>query len=51
MEDEVLSFYLYSVGPTMLTDLEQDGELDVIRTRPCEAQFRRLFPIIPLIAH
>src|ERR1700692_1308749 len=42
-------FLLYSLSPAMLTNLELDGELDVIHERPCEARFQRLFPIILLV--
>jgi hypothetical protein len=35
----------------MLTNLKLDGELDVIHTCPCEARFRRRFPIIRLVPH
>ena len=35
----------------MLTNLELDGELDVIYACPCETSFRRLFPIVLLVPH
>jgi hypothetical protein len=44
-------FLLYSLRPAMLTNLELDGELDVIPERPCEARFQRPFPIILLVSH
>jgi hypothetical protein len=35
----------------MLSNLELDGELDVIHACPCETRFRRLFPTILLVPH
>src|ERR1700692_4462021 len=46
-----LSFHFIPSGPAMLTNLELDGELDVIHERPCESRFPRLFPIILLVPH
>jgi hypothetical protein len=36
-----VEYNLVFFGPPMLTNLELDGELDVIHERPCEARFQR----------